>query len=264
MNHLRELLDTPHAKRSIKPTFLDCDAVTLMDSFNADAENAMCFDIGDIDTWEGMSILRDNARMPFSCCWFEMHFNDDFGQRQLCGALVCKGNDRSSMQWWRRLDGQWSLRGYAMKNDAEMFSHKSNTDEVEYGLLPSDETIKTEWEGLHSYISCFLSALNCTNVSLVEHLRDQKLQRARSKRGKKPLFSYWTLELHTRQSDTPAMGGTHASPRLHLRRGHPREYAPGKYTWVQPHVVGNKALGMVHKDYDGTRLSKATADMVMQ
>ncbi len=44
-------------------------------------------------------------------------------------------------------------------------------------------------------------------------------------------------------------GGTHASPRLHLRRGHPRQYAPGKYCWVQPCVVGNKAAGMVHKDY---------------
>jgi len=43
--------------------------------------------------------------------------------------------------------------------------------------------------------------------------------------------------------------GTHASPALHLRRGHARQYSPGLYTWVQPCIVGNKKDGLVHKDY---------------
>lgn len=57
------------------------------------------------------------------------------------------------------------------------------------------------------------------------------------------------IDLDHAQTDRESMGGTHASPRLHLRRGHARQYAEGKYCWVQPHVVGNKKLGMVHKDY---------------
>jgi hypothetical protein len=264
MNHLRELLETSHARRAIKPTFLDSDAVKIMALFDAEAEHSMCFDIGELDIWEWMSIIRDNARMPFSYCWFEMHFLDDAGQQQLCGCLVTKGVSSSSMKWWRRFNGLWSLRGFAEKNDPEMFTHKSGADGIVYRLLPHDESIKEEWEGLHGIISAFLSALNCTNINRVEHVREEKLQRARVKRGKKPLFSYWTLELQAHQSERRAAGGTHASPRLHLRRGHARQYAPGKYTWVQPHVVGNKALGIVHKDYDGSRLSTATGGMVMQ
>lgn len=92
--------------------------------------------------------------------------------------------------------------------------------------------------------------MNCTNVGRQEHKPDAALQKARAKRGKQPLFSYWTLELNGRDGGAAqSFGGTHASPRVHLRRGHPRQYAPGKWTWVQPHAVGNRELGMVHKDY---------------
>jgi hypothetical protein len=100
-------------------------------------------------------------------------------------------------------------------------------------------------------VTRFLSALNCININRIEHKPSEKLQKARAKRGKQPLFSYWTLEIDLPKSRAAGedYGGTHASPRVHLRRGHPRKYAPGKYCWVQPHVVGNKAAGMVHKDY---------------
>ena len=43
-------------------------------------------------------------------------------------------------------------------------------------------------------------------------------------------------------------GGTHASPRVHLRRGHIRKIADGRTVWVQACVVGSKH-GMVLKDY---------------
>lgn len=35
----------------------------------------------------------------------------------------------------------------------------------------------------------------------------------------------------------------------HGIRGHIREYKPGLYTWVQPHVVGTNKDGIVTKDY---------------
>ena len=93
--------------------------------------------------------------------------------------------------------------------------------------------------------------MNCSNIIKVEHNPDEKLQKARIKRGKKPLFSYWTLQLSipNEREEGASLGGTHASPRVHLRRGHARQYAPGKYTWVQPCAVGNKSLGVIHKDY---------------
>lgn len=104
-------------------------------------------------------------------------------------------------------------------------------------------------------IAQFLSALHCTNVFRQRHPPSEKLQKARTKRGKAPLFSYWTLQLGQKNERGESLGGTHASPRVHLRRGHPRQYAPGKYTWVQPHAVGHRELGMVHKDYSGAALT---------
>jgi len=99
-------------------------------------------------------------------------------------------------------------------------------------------------------VRVFFTAMNCKNVVAKEVVHDAKLQKAREKRGKKPLFSFWTLELKQEKTEKcEGYGGTHNSPRLHLRRGHPREYAPGKWTWVQPCAVGNKALGLIHKDY---------------
>lgn len=44
-------------------------------------------------------------------------------------------------------------------------------------------------------------------------------------------------------------GGTHASPKWHMRIGHVRHLPTGKTTWVKSCEVGDKARGMVIKDY---------------
>jgi hypothetical protein len=97
----------------------------------------------------------------------------------------------------------------------------------------------------------YLSALHCVNVTRQEHKPDAALQKARQKHGKQPLFSYWTLnvDLERGPSSSEQRGGTHASPRVHLRRGHARLLSVGRYVWVQPCVVGSKAAGVVHKEY---------------
>lgn len=96
----------------------------------------------------------------------------------------------------------------------------------------------------------FLSAVNCTNVVRAQHAAPDKLNSKRAKAGRPPICSFWTL--HIKDQANLAIGfkrGSHDSPRLHLRRGHPRQYAPGKYCWVQPHIVGSKENGVVRKDY---------------
>lgn len=44
-------------------------------------------------------------------------------------------------------------------------------------------------------------------------------------------------------------GGTHASPRWHMRRGHWRNYKSGKRVWVEQMEVGDKSKGVIVKDY---------------
>lgn len=98
-------------------------------------------------------------------------------------------------------------------------------------------------------ISSFLSCINCCNVKQVEHQAPRQPGKASTNR--KPLYSYWTLEIDKSKNQTMGLplGGTHASPRIHLRRGHARQYKPGVYCWVQPCLVGKKEAGVIHKDY---------------
>ena len=44
-------------------------------------------------------------------------------------------------------------------------------------------------------------------------------------------------------------GGTHASPRLHDRRGHSRRLPDGRIVWVRPCKVGDASRGVVFHDY---------------
>ena len=76
-----------------------------------------------------------------------------------------------------------------------------------------------------------------------------------AKKGVPPIYTYHTLVLKPRVEPGPPLGGTHASPRAHLRRGHFRHYKSGKVVWVEAHAVGDKKLGIVHKDYDCTQLT---------
>jgi hypothetical protein len=96
-------------------------------------------------------------------------------------------------------------------------------------------------------------ALSCSNVhhQVMERINPTVNQR-RIKDGKVPMYETRTLWI-----DTPGnskgygewQGGTHRSPRQHLRRGHIRTLQSGKKVWVNAAVVGAKESGFIRKDY---------------
>lgn len=49
---------------------------------------------------------------------------------------------------------------------------------------------------------------------------------------------------------SPSLGGTHASPRWHIRRGHWRSLADGRRVFVRECQVGDMSRGGVVKDYE--------------
>jgi hypothetical protein len=75
--------------------------------------------------------------------------------------------------------------------------------------------------------------------------------RKRISKGKKPLIEFKVATIEgkkTMVSSSPH--GTHASPRLHWRRGHWRTMAKsGKKTWIAPMEVGDEDNGRVIKTY---------------
>jgi hypothetical protein len=93
-----------------------------------------------------------------------------------------------------------------------------------------------------------IAALSCLNVRAVECHPDAAINKRRTQRGKTPFHSFHVLEIVGHDTESISLGGTHASPRVHLRRGHIRRLPKGP-VWVNACVVGNKALGMVTKEY---------------
>ena len=89
------------------------------------------------------------------------------------------------------------------------------------------------------YVILSLIADSRSSVTRVE--ADDKLNKARVRRGKPPIPSYWKIKspkptvLVPRSVPKPATakGGTHASPRPHDRRGHARNLKSGRTVWVR-------------------------------
>lgn len=83
---------------------------------------------------------------------------------------------------------------------------------------------------------------------------DHKLNRAREKRGKLPLFDYHVVSLARRTRYLPREVGPleedreYTRKRLHFRRGHDRHY-PTYKVWVKWCLVGDPDLGFVDKHY---------------
>ena len=88
------------------------------------------------------------------------------------------------------------------------------------------------------------------HVELVDVEPDAKENRVRRIKGQAPLYTYKTLVIGApKKRQGAGGGGTHASPRSHLRRGFYRTSRNGVRHWVKATMVMGETLGFVHKDY---------------
>ncbi len=95
------------------------------------------------------------------------------------------------------------------------------------------------------------SVINCANVTTAEVGPPAALNKKRQEKGKQPFFSYKVLQLsdERREAGKGGDGGNHASPRMHLRRGHLRRLE-SRVVWVRPAMVNaGTNTGVVLKDY---------------
>lgn len=241
-NHLRELIeDICTGKVMCMSGISDAIEDEVMRRVPSLSASAICFDGGNIKNMSNFKPIKEISTPPFNTCWLEFSYEKEADDRVVLGMIVGDLKPGISAFCFTKKTNQWMFVCY-FSADGEKLKAIGDSEQSDVG--------KTAQE-FASLARTFFTAINCTNIRRVEHNPDAKLQKARAKRGKQPLFSYWTLELDLDRTERgESLGGTHASPRLHLRRGHARQYAPGKWTWIQPFAVGNKKLGMVHKDYE--------------
>lgn len=97
------------------------------------------------------------------------------------------------------------------------------------------------------------SILNCSNIQQSTIPAPPALNKKRAKKGKLPLYEYRVLQVKGDHPHKPGTG-SHSSPRMHVRRGHPRHYrnpdnTVRKVVWIESTVVGRQDNGIVDKDY---------------
>lgn len=95
------------------------------------------------------------------------------------------------------------------------------------------------------------SVINCANVTTADIEAPRAINKKRQASGKQPFFSYKVLELtaERKANSKGGDGGHHASPRMHLRRGHLRQLER-KVVWVRPAMINAESpRGVVYKDY---------------
>lgn len=171
-------------------------------------------------------------RLPFDVCWFEFSYASE--GLTLCVLAQTRGaTTRAYPVWWD--NGTWSVWGTFYEYDAPgwRFSQEGS---------PREEEIHVLLCGL-----CLMStaAYDATIVPA-----PQKLNAARQKKGKPPLYEHTVVTLKPWATKGRSdHSRAHASPRLHWRRGHVRRLTSGAFTSVGPCLVGLADRGFVSKDY---------------
>ena len=95
----------------------------------------------------------------------------------------------------------------------------------------------------------FLNAINCSNVT-VEKASPAK-RSVLQKTSPKAYYEHHFLRIDTNSKNVSsvALGGSHASPREHVRRGHVRRLADGKTIWINDTVVNAGTEYKIDKTY---------------
>lgn len=118
-------------------------------------------------------------------------------------------------------------------------------------LKMDPDMYKRVMESIYYRVLNFLNALQCSNIHILETPPKATFVH-QNKKNTLPFDSYHILVIESKIDKTGLninRGGSHASPREHLRRGHVRRLQDGRHIWVNACVVNPGTKGKVIKDY---------------
>jgi hypothetical protein len=162
-------------------------------------------------------------------------------------ALIQRTNDSPQLENpLGELDNPVSIEGVSVQY--QDFTNNSVNDEnwaknwERYAAMDlNDETCA---------VLSLIEALSCKNVN-IEKLPTRKLNKGAQKRGALPFDEYHVLTVSRANTDVGfgLGGGSHRSPREHLRRGHIRRLPQGN-VWVNSTIVNPNIGGKINKIYE--------------
>lgn len=217
----------------------------------------------------GWSLVEKNLfRMPFDHLLIEVpNWNDEAGDgtaffhaSQLIGAAydqhgaeVSRGPDdvQVLVTWMRLIRDARDRRSKFIGLPAMFWLDMSSTVVTEYDWV---RTESKDWtlDAAHALMDiirhvllAFVALVNSKSVLVTNRQSPAKLNKARLRRGLPPIYEHTVVDLPARElSSRVDLGGTHASPRLHWRRGHFRRWKEGVIP-VSPCLVGSIEDGLI-------------------
>lgn len=123
-------------------------------------------------------------------------------------------------------------------------------DQIRYGAVNDDEPVDKELaELMLAQVGVWYGLMDRRIEAYVPTVRDTFTNRRKIQQGKAPTFDWTTVYIEPAKPRSDSKGGTHASPRLHDRRGHLRRLTTGKNVWVKACKVGDASKGAIFHDY---------------
>lgn len=200
------------------------------------------FDVGSVvNEYSGDDTEQALIDTPYPLDKCAVVFRDFDGNKILLFLNHIEGNGNGVIGWCLR-DKDYerlpTLCYVAIDGQIHVKKDNSTTD--------SQETI----EATMAFVGFFLSKVapkmqgykaTCNAKSFIN--------RKRAAKKKPPLYDWHTVVIEPPAPKRAPLGGTHASPRRHERRGHWRT-TRGKQVWVKNCFVGDASKGSVFKDYE--------------
>lgn len=137
---------------------------------------------------------------------------------------------------------------FAVAVDPDFMKSVNKTREqcADYGV----KVFRTAWRRLMG-----LAVLNEKAAAVAACTEYAILNAKRLRKGKRPFFEWTTVEIKPRAAAPESQGGTHASPKPHMRRGHVRRLKSGKVVAIKEMIVNKHKMpaeGFVFHDYKAT------------
>jgi hypothetical protein len=205
-------------------------------ALHPNAEMFMWFDVDKLDKWPGGKVNWDIvSKLPYEKT-----------------AIVGKDESGEPFSLWL-IQGQDSVTVSGVvintKHYIYPFAYLCEEDGIKYTTHGNVQ--KKDVEPIFRTACVSLIKLqDSVSKSYKPIAQNSLINRKRKAKGKPAiLFDWHTVEIGPKEIKKEHQGGTHASPRLHDRRGHWRKHPSGKSIWVKSCKVGDASKGVVFKDY---------------
>jgi hypothetical protein len=177
--------------------------------------------------------------------------------------MVCwqgGATDKENMRVWmyvhaEELDKGVVVQAWRCPNGKGIFPTKpiiygEHKGEIRWRPLHDGDKVDPEdVEMILGFVSAWYDSLSQRVEAYIPSIQQTFTNRRKIAQGKFPIYEWRTIVVEPIKPRSASKGGTHASPRLHDRRGHLRKLSSGKTVWIRNCKVGHPNKGVIFHDY---------------